>query len=391
MPRNPVVQSALEIAARDLRWCYRERGIMTGSRLVYWSWDSFFASLGADCLGDTGTVKHNLELYLGLQAENGSLPKNIAHPLYFLKFVGLPIKEDSHKQRPNFSNAYFTAPSLTQNPTFVIALHDYVTVSGDLAFFKKHAGAVEVIMRYLASKESEFGLLKEGIGGGWAESVLKRGAIAFTNTCYARSAWCLSELYGMSGDTERSQHYLHVFAVLKDAINDVLWSDEDGGYYSDWYGHRRHHHFATDGNLLAIVWDIASKKQASCIEKRIAELSLEDDVPIRLAYSRYSFWRVYIFNRLGGLKDYHVGFCWSWLGCVDVLARLKMGKRKEAETILAKIAAVIVRDGTVHEIYDKGRPVRNPFYKSEQPWAWGAGLFVKACYALDYELTNHHA
>lgn len=386
---DSIIAEAVAIARKDLRWCYRSRGIISGSRLVYWSWDSFFASLGASRLGDLHIVRKNLELYLSFQNSFGAIPKRIAHPWYFLRYIGLPIREDPGKQQPTFWNTYYTAPSLAQNPVFLIAFHDYVVKSKDLDFAISRLESLSKIAHYLENQEeSEYGLLWEGIGGGWAESVLKHGVISFTNMCYARSLWCLADLYDQIGSLERGAIYRAKFEQTVKAINTHLWSEDDGGYYSDWYGRHRHHHFATDGNLLAICWEIASPDQAQKIQIKIDALSLEDDVPIRLAYDQYDYWRIFIVNRIGGMKDYHVGFSWTWLGCIDAVAKMKMGKKEEANVLLHRIAEVIKKDGTVHEIYDKGKAVKTPLYKSEHPWAWGAGLFLYACAELGYKISG---
>ena len=360
---------------------------MSGSRLVYWSWDSFFASLGSLRLQDNEIVKKNLDFYLRLQRADGAIPKRVAHPLYWMKFIGVPIRETKDRQRPTFFNSYFTAESIAQNPILIIAFEEYIRATNDLKFLDEHYNKLHGIFTYLKSREKKAGLLHEGMGGGWAESVLKRGAISFTNMCYARSLWAMAELAKTHGAFEDEKHYGEEFKRLKTTINHQLWSDSEGGYYSDWLGHLRHHHFATDGNLLAIWWDLASPAQAVLIQKKIDSLSLEDDVPIKLAYDSYSFWRIYIFNRIGGVKDYHVGFSWTWLGCVDVLVKLKMGKPELATVILEKIATKIVEDGTVHETYNNGKVVSTLFYKGEHPWAWGAGMFLYACSEAGYHLA----
>lgn len=185
------IEEAIRIAAKGLRWCYRENGIISGSRLVYWSWDSFFASLGALTLGDQDIVKKNLSYYLKYQNEEGLLPKRIANPYYIFRFIGIPIRETPERQKPNYWNSYYTAPSLTQNPTFIIALHAYLESTDDWEFAKANYPKLKRILKYLENNKHKHGLLKEGLGGGWAESVLKRGAVAFTNVCYARSLECM--------------------------------------------------------------------------------------------------------------------------------------------------------------------------------------------------------
>lgn len=388
MQQTDTVKAAIQVAKGGLRWCYRDHGIICGSRLVYWSWDSFFASFGALAAGDHLIVRRNLELYLDRQRKDGAVPKRVANPWYFWRFLGFPVREVWEKQRPTFTNTYYTAVSIAQNPTCLIAAHAYYQTTQDREFLEGYYPKLKRIAAYLSTCEGEFGLLKEGIGGGWAESVLKRGAIAFTNICYARSLVVLSELAMVMEDEAAAERYLKRADGVQAAINTVLWSEEDGGYYSDWYSRRRHHHFATDGNLLAIWWGVANADQAAKIEAKIAELDLEDDVPIRLAYDPYDFWRVYLFNRIAGLKDYHVGFCWTWLGCIDVLVKLKLGEREAALNFLERIAQVIARDKTVHEIYDKGKAVHTPFYKSEEPWAWGAGLFLYACAQAGFTVND---
>ncbi len=383
-----LLDKAMEIAARDLRWCYRERGIVSGSRKVYWSWDSYFASFGALSLGDTDIVRKNLELYLALQRPDGALPKRIAHPLYWMRFLGMPVTESSLFQRPTFSNSYFTDQCITQNVIFPIIFAEYIEQTGDRAFLALHYGRLVRSFSYLDKRRRKFGLLHEGVGGGWAESVLKRGAIAFTNMCYARAAQCMANMASRLGEEGDAARFESLYKEVVESINTNLWSENGGAFYSDWLGTVRHHHFVTDGNLLAIWWGIASPAQAQSIQDKIDELHLEDEIPIKLAYDPYSWWRIYIFNRLGGIKDYHVGYSWTWLGCIDVLVKLQMGNHEQALKVLTKIARVIVRDGCVHEAYDGDKWVQTFWYKSEHPWAWGAGIFLYACKAVGLALPS---
>jgi len=376
---DSVIEEAISIARRDLRWCYQEQGIWTGTRHVFWGWDSFFASFGALELGDFAMVKTNLELYLGHQKKNGLLPKRIAHPLYWMRFIGLPIPEEFRYQGPTYANAYYTAPSIAQHPTLTIALHAYVMQSGDTQFFLDHAEQLEAAFRYMLTTTDRKGLVQEGIGGGWAESVLKRGAICFTNVCQARALCCMAELYQKVGNEEQAKKYEKKFAAAKKLIQTVFWSDKDGGYLSDWIGTLRYHHFATDGNVLALWWDLVTDEQAEKMEAKVNDLIEKSAIPIQLTEKELGIWRVHFSAWMFGHKNYHMRCAWSWLGSVDVLAKLRRKHTKEALAELHAISAAIVRDGSVHEVYNEERPLQSPFYHSEHPWAWGAGLFLKAC------------
>ena len=352
---------------------------MTGSRKVYWSWDSFFASFGAISVGDAKIVKANLNLYLKYQKKNGSIPKRFSNPLYSLQFIGLPIKEVWEKQRPNYRSPYYTGASLTQHPMLIIAFHHYIKSTNDIKFLKENFSKLIKIFQFLNRYSYKNGLLKEGLGGGWAEGVLKRGAVAFTNMCYAQSLLCAGELADSLGKTDLASEFEAKYKELKKAINQKLWSNKDSGFYSDWHTFRRHHYFASDSNILSILWNIADKDKILILDRRLKKLMSRSSIPMPAAESKYVIFRIFLINLMGGMKNYHIDFSWTWLGCIYALAKLKIGKKAEALKILEKIARVIVRDGTVHEIYYNNKPVSILFYKSEQPWAWSAGLFLYAC------------
>ena len=373
------INQAIKIAKESLRWCYTKRGIITGTRKVLWSWDSFFATFGAVSIGDFDMVKTNLKLYLSYQRKDGSIPKRFSNPLYALRFIGLPIAEVWEKQRPNYRSPYYTGASLTQHPMLIIAFHHYIKNSNDIKFLKNNFSKLIKIFEFLKKHSYKNGLLKESLGGGWAEAVLKRGAVAFTNMCYAESLFCIKELANLLGKTNEAKEFDAKYKQIKEIINQKLWSDKDGGFYSDWSGFNRHHYFASDGNILAILWGIADKNKISILDKRLKKLMAKSNVPMPVAESKYIIFRIFIINLLGGMKNYHIDFSWTWLGSIYVLAKLKIGKRAEVVSILEKISRVIVRDGTVHEIYNNDKPVSLFFYKSEQPWAWSAGLFLYAC------------
>jgi len=374
-----IITRALEIAKQDLRSCYTEQGIKTGSREVYWSWDSFFASFGSLAIGDFEIVKKNLELYLDHRDLEGNIPKRIANPLYALKYIGLPISEAAASQKPTYSSPYYTGKSISQNPLLIITMLMYCKVTGDKPFLADNLEKMERIFALLDRYSYKSGLLRESLGGGWAESVLKRGAIAYTNMCYAESLRSMSEICEILDKQTRSKYYADKYFKVKKVINSYLWDSSRGGFYSDWMGLRRHHYFNADGNLLSILWDIADTEKTTCIMKNLDRLLHRSSLPLPLTFDNYSFLRIFIANRLGGMKDYHAGFSWLWLGAIAALVKYRLRQKDEAISILEKISMRIIQDNNVGEIYHNGRPVNLPFYKSERPWAWSAGLFIYAC------------
>lgn len=376
------IEQALEIAKANLRSCYTNNGIITGSRGVYWSWDSFYASFGSLVIGDFAIVKKNLKLYLSHQSPNGNIPKRIAHPLYPFRYIGLPIKEDPVNQKPSFQSPYFTGASVSQSPVLIIAFYEYIKKTNDLAFLKQNIRKLEQIFQFLETKSYSNGLLRESVGGGWAESVLKRGAITYTNVCYARSLQLISKLEGKLGHNSKAKDYNSKYRAIRTAVNTILWDESRGGFYSDWRGLWRHHHFAADGNLLAVLWNIAGKEQTRKIDRQLDYLLEHSDTPLPLTSDKYYFWRIFLANRFGGIKDYHVAFSWLWLGSIASIVKYKLGQRKKALGILQKISTQIVNDRSVCEIYYRQKPVDVLLYKCERPWAWSAGMFIYTCSQL---------
>lgn len=61
-----------------------------------------------------------------------------------------------------------------------------------------------------------------------------------------------------------------------------------------------------------------------------------------------------------------------------------MGRISRAQTLVERMAGVIVRDGQIHEVYTpKGHFLSRFWYTSEAPLTWSAGMIVYAWHILD--------
>jgi len=170
------------------------------------------------------------------------------------------------------------------------------------------------------------------------------------------------------------REYLEKHSKTKDKINELFWTGE---HYLDWIeGDKHYNYFATDGNMLAIIWDIADKQRAMHIEEasHIFDMNV---IPSACVHPLYPKSLVSSQIRSIGLCDYHNGVSWLWLGCISALAKGMLGMKKEALALLEKMAEIIIENNGVYEIYEKtGKPVNRRIYKAEFPFAWSAGMFV---------------
>ena len=100
----------------------------------------------------------------------------------------------------------------------------------------------------------------------------------------------------------------------------------------------------------------------------------------KLANKKYDNNVVYPPFLLINLKDYHNGLIWFWVCCIASIALYKNDFKAEALDLFKVMAKKITRDNTMYEVYEpkKGKAVKRLFYKSEQGFAWSAGLFVWA-------------
>ena len=163
-------------------------------------------------------------------------------------------------------------------------------------------------------------------------------------------------------------------SAIKEIVNKEFWQ---GNYYYDWIGIVKHDIFATDGNVLAILFDIADNGQSNMIENKIKQHRM-NKVPLQVNYPKYPFWRIPPGFFPLETYNYHNGSSWLWLGCLNAMALHKTGRKKEAKQELKAIASAINAHGSVHEVFLDGKPINSLLLKSEPFFAWSSGLFVKA-------------
>jgi len=112
-------------------------------------------------------------------------------------------------------------------------------------------------------------------------------------------------------------------------------------------------------------------------------------VPTRVTSFNYPRELIAIENVVGGMPHYHTEAAWIWLGAWHVIAEARCGNLEKARDLVSRIAAVIVRDKQVNEVYGKnGEPMSSRWYKPEAPLTWNAGMFIYACKYFDEISTS---
>lgn len=371
------VRQAYEIAKRDLRSNYRKNGILAGHNQFsdFWARDFSFASFGAMRLKDYVVVRRGLENFLRYQKPNGFLPFLIGPKHFLMKYIGFKVK----KRVPTYGDHKSKAAVVDQNSLIIIAAMNYVRESKDIGFAKRHFNELKKAVDWSMSRDidDDF-LIEEHYFANWADSVKKTGKVLYSNVCFYKSVLEFSELCKLCDHQSLYVEYADIVRKIKESINAKFWN---GRYYIDWiFGKKKYDFFATDGNMLAIMWGVADNYRTGKIIEHAAKVEIDYPVPCKTNHPRYParmesnlMWLIF-------LGDYHnASLAWLWLGACLAVAKKKAGLDKEAAETLERMAEIINRYNMVYEVYEtNGRPVKRMVYKSDIHFAWSSGMFIYA-------------
>ncbi len=373
------IRRAYRIAVRDLRACYNPDGIVAGRVHfnAYWSRDGFWALLGALALRDDDQARTHLDTFIKVQMPSGELPVRI-------EFVGHALGHyHTRRMQPKAlyrAGAVFSDP-IDPTALFIVAAREYHLRCQDREFCGRFEPGMERAVGWLMRHDRDGdAIIESHYLAGWMDSILKKDKVFYINVAYCeglRACAVLKQELGRHDDAERFRQAADRLAVR---LNEVFWNGE---YFTDWVHGSRRGGFSADGNILAILFGLATDAQARQILRFIKDRGLDDQTPLRTCDPVYSPWQVFPFYFLAGIPDYHRTMIWPWLGTLNAINKHRLGYRDEALSDLARIGAWYVRWNAVGEVYDhNGRPVSRRFYQSEVPFAWHAGLYVYAVHEL---------
>ena len=378
------IRRAYRIAVRDLRACYNPDGIVAG-RLhfnAYWARDGFWALFGALALGDYDQARAHLDLFIRYQMRSGELPVRI-------EFLGHTF--GGYHTRRLMPRALYRAGSIFPHPIdptalYIIAAREYFRHTHDMEFTSRFNAAMTGASRWLMQHDRDGdGIIENGYLAGWMDSILKKDKVFYLNLLYYEGLRCCETLKTELQMTADAAQFRRAANLLYDRFQTEFWNGE---YFTDWIRGSRSGGFSSDGNVLAILFGVATPEQAQKIMRFIAEHDLDGTTPLRTCYPVYPLWQVFPFYFLAGIPDYHRTMIWPWLGTLHAVNKFRLGDQRAALADLSRFGAWYVRDNAVSEVYDQqGRPIARRFFYAEVPFAWNAGLYVYAVHAVGLTAT----
>lgn len=386
-----IIQKALKIAARDLRTCYGKNGIYAGTRQFrdYWSWDSFFASLGALELGDFAIVKKNLRHFLAHQRADGLIPFRIGAYDFIKKYalnIVLKLKIKFEEQARYIDERNISNP-LTSNSTLLIVARAYLEKTKDYFFVKRNFRKLKKALKWVISQDADKNLLlEEEPFSNWLDNIKKRGQILFSNVCHYKATLDFANICQLLREKKLNKKYLRLSEKIKKKIQEVFWNKK---FFSDWIdlSGKRHDIFASDGNLLAVLWGVAKPAQVKLINEYMLRHRVSTLDYCRTSWPFYKKRMVTIFFWFINMINYQRKFLWSWINNIDILEKFVSGKKEFAQKKLLNFSQTIIKYNGIYEIYEETKkPVWRWLYKTEQPFAWSAGLFIYVCSKMGVEI-----
>jgi glycogen debranching enzyme len=412
---DPGTVDARERAERLLLANAGELGLLaaSGAYQQVWARDSMIGGLGLLLCGPAGADIHrrSLETLRRCQSALGKIPHNVGRP-------GTPDPAlVAHGGRldgpaPDGLVADTAHAGCVDGNLWYILGHDaHHAHGGDTGFLAEAWESLERALLWLRYQDSnECGLLEVHEAMDWADLLANRYNVLYDNVLYYAAWRAMGRMAAALGHPP--DDWLRGANEARRKINTLLWVGPEApkdferiaAERREWvYPLRRVEtelvqrpfylpymafkdyadRFDTLGNLLAIVFGVASQRRAELILDYIAGCGLDQPFPVRALYPPIQpgdrDWRDYYRQRNLNLPHhYHNGGAWPFIGGFYVAALVKAGRMSEAGRQLDALARM-AREGRAGEWEfnewfhgQSGRPLGFPGQ------SWSAAMYVYA-------------
>ncbi len=361
-----------ELALKTLRACEGSDSVVAGRRhfAQYWLRDSCFAHWGHLALSEHDVVERALTLFAS-GVNEGHVPLRYGSWSMILalsrdaltRFTVYCEKDPVLIARYQDDKGW--AEVIDSTPLLVL-LAGLCSLSGGRVI---EYDALDRAMRTLAKRE-RFGLLTQRPYADWCDSVKRRGYVTYTNALYYAALRVMSLL---APDAKRRDAYARKAVEIRALINERLWIR---AHYAEYLDETRIDTFSVESNFLCALFGIADERQTRLI------FSSFDRYPELIEYigrrvaSRYPYHEVSWRLRVVGMADYHDRMQWLWTTGLVLLADRQLNGSSRTPRIIERLEGLLEGSEWVSEVYADNEPFTSFFYKSEEPFAWSAGMLL---------------
>jgi GH15 family glucan-1,4-alpha-glucosidase len=350
-----------------------------------WARDLSFALFGLMEIGEAEAARESLEVFLHFQKASGQFPIKCYSTGIIDRYLHSLLGRKQPTQfplRPKFISGHHTV-SLDGNALLVIACFNYASYSGDLDFVRAHWKELKQAVYWLEGQAlGGNSLLYQQAYSDWADSLARTGHVLYTNVVYWKVLKEMADFSVKIGSQDDIGPWMEKAQQTRKAIQAELWRADLGYFVTS----QELENLSSAGNLLAIAWGLATKKQGTSILEAMKRYNMAEPVPTRVMQGTIPEKYIALENRLAGIPEYHTQAAWLWLGAWHVISLIYMGRAAEAQEMLERILGIVERDKIVYEVYGvDGNFLNTRWYTAEAPLTWSAGMIV---YAFNY--FDHH-
>jgi len=378
----------MNITARGFSACSLEHDDDPASNYrSVWARDSAMTMMWSLPLGDDELIecgRRSLETILGAQSRDGHLPNYV----------------DVETGKPQFGGIGNIA-GIDSALWVVIAVWNYVKVTGDTAFAREHFDTIHRTMKWLRAHDSNnCGLLEVPEASDWTDLFPRSYNVLYDEVLWYRATVDFVELRKLN---ERPvDRYINRAARIRKIINDQFWPTPDTiqetteSFAKAQLSMGRARYLIAQitpfgfswrcdvfGNIIATLYGVLSDERADRVRRFLRQISIDHPHPVKVLYPVIHpgdpDWRDYFVVNLQNLPHhYHNGGIWPFVGGLWVRFLDRLGHHKHAEEALTRLAEVC-RDGIEREWEfnewahgETGRPMGKAYQ------AWSAASFVAA-------------
>lgn len=343
-----------------------------------WARDFGFASYGLLAMEDYKATRETLAVFLKFQKADGQFPIKVHSTNVLIRTLFSILRRPQPTKpplRPKYKSGH-NSLSPDGNALLVSAAVNYARRSSDQTFLATCWEQLKAAIGWLESlAPDEDGLINQGPYSDWADTVSREGKVLYTNVVYWKALDDMASAAQEFGFKADLAHFSSRAAHISASIQNHFWRSDLGYYVTS----QEFDNLNASGNLMAVTWGCASSEQSHTILDKMTEFGMAHPVPTKPVNFGYPKSNIAPEARLGRFPHYHIDAAWLWLGAWHAIALTHMERMQEASELLNRIAAVIVRDKTVHEVYEtNGRHFSNIVYTSESPLTWSAGMIIYA-------------
>src|ERR1700682_3233694 len=317
--------------------------------------DSFWTSFALNAAGDFATTRTALQFISKYQREDGKMPHEIAQAANFV---------------PWFKDFPYGYASADATPLYIIAMNDYVTESGDVAFAKEKWDSVWKAYQFLRSTYDEQGFPKNfGIGHGWVEGgpLLPVKSEFYQSGLGAEALRALSNLARLTGKDTVTTELAQGFEKQARKVSDAFWLADKQRYAFA---------LGTDGkpadepSVLATVpmwFGLPDQKNASAMITQLAGVDHQTDWGMRIISDRSPKFS-------GG--GYHYGSVWPLFTGWGSVGEYRYHRPQPAYENL-RANALLTLDGSLgHVTEGLSGDYYQPLSTSSPHQIWSAAMVV---------------